>query len=919
MATPLLQTKLYIPSTRPGMVSRPHLIARLREGLSRKLTLVSAPAGFGKTTLLSEWIQGLDSVAPSVSAAWLSLDEGDNELARFLTYIAAALQSAQSDMGRGVLAALQSPGAVDAELVLTTLLNQVAELSDPLVLVLDDYHLIESPPVDSATSFILDHLPSQMHLVIATRADPNLPLSRLRGRGQLNELRSADLRFAAHEAGTFITGAVGTEITQDQVAVLNARAEGWIAGLQMAAISLRNVDDIPGFISTFAGDHRYIVDYLVDEVLAGCPPVTRDFLLQVSILEQLSAPICDTLLDSSGSQAILEQLEQDNLFTIPLDQRREWYRFHHLFAELLRHRLTQTYPERIENLHARASRWWDRNGYVLQATRHALVMEDKRLAADLLERRTMILLYQGHVQAQSVLEWFEQIPEGLMRERPLLNICHAWALLFHSAFRNRAQVEEKLLHAEKSLESTDTDITLERTVSGHIASIQALLSQPPLQTDHDPNAVLALLHKAQELLPPSEIESHSSISIDLAYEYMHLEETQAAIKANEEALALAQMVDNHLVAMIAIRNRALIAYYQGELDQAVGICRDGISLFDQSHQGGQPFPGLEILNSALGYLFLERHDLEEAEIELARGIDLLPWYKEYEAICLSQIALTRLLLVTGDGQDRRQAIEQFGRQFEGRVALTETLRAQVALSRLERDPASWETLRIWMHENRPRFESESDFQGITPWAETRHLAHLTWIQAQIAFARLEPASVPKAELQYGLDYLERRLKAAQHRELVFRIIECSAIKALLLDVMGDAEAALDMLAQALSLAEPRGFRRVFIDKGPLMTRLLRQVSDTGPRTTFVDQLLAVLTEPVVTASQPPSQPLIEPLSSRELEVLELIAQGLSNREIGQRLHLALDTVKGHNRRIYGKLQVQRRTEAVARARELGLL
>ena len=434
--------------------------------------------------------------------------------------------------------------------------------------------------------------------------------------------------------------------------------------------------------------------------------------------------------------------------------------------------------------------------------------------------------------------------------------------------------------------------------------------------------VLAFLNEAQSLLPSSEIEVRSANNINMGYEYLHLEDTEAALKANQAAFADGQAGNNHLVVIVSIRNQALIAYYLGELSQAVEICQNGIASFNQYHiEKGQPFPGLGILFIMLGYLFIERGELEKADIELTKGFDLLQWFGEYEALCLGLIALTRLLILKGDDEHLLQSGERIERHWSTCADLVETLRMNIEISRFEGATFTQAPALAWAQKNQPEFEPASDFQGISPWAETRHLAHLTWIQTQITLARLDPGSTPspKLQLQPCLDYLDRRLQLAQQRRLVFRIIEYSIFKSLVLDALGKTDEAVTILSQALSFAEAEGFRRVFLDKGRLMAQLLRKISKPDSSTDFARQLLAAFEKPMDTKNKPPSQNLVEPLSERELEVLQLVAAGLTNREISEQLFLALDTVKGHNRNIYGKLGVKSRTQAVNKAVSLKII
>src|SRR5213082_699009 len=418
MSTPILATKLYIPRLRPNVVSRPRLLERLNEGLHRKLTLIAAPAGFGKTTLVSEWVEGIER-----ATAWLSLDEGENDPARFLAYLVAALQTIAATLGEGVLGVLQSSQPPPPEAILTALLNEITTLLDQFVLVLDDYHVIDAKPVDLALTFLVEHLPPQMHLVIATREDPPLPLAHLRARGELTELRAADLRFTPSEVAAFLNSVMGLSLSPGDIAALEDRTEGWIAGLQLAALSMRGREDIPEFIRAFTGDHRYILDYLVEEVLTRQPAPVRSFLLQTAILDRLSGPLCDAVTGQEEGNARLEALERGNFFVVPLDDRRHWYRYHHLFAEVLSAHLMAEQPDQVATLHLRASEWYEQNGSAADAIRHALAAKDFERAADLVELAVPAM--RRSRQETTVLGWLKALPDELVRARPVLSVHYA--------------------------------------------------------------------------------------------------------------------------------------------------------------------------------------------------------------------------------------------------------------------------------------------------------------------------------------------------------------------------------------------------------------------------------------------------------------------------------------------------------------
>src|SRR6266705_452055 len=444
MPTPILATKLYIPRLRPNVVSRPRLLDRLNEALHRNLTLISAPAGFGKTTLVSEWVEGIER-----PTAWLSLDEGENDPARFLAYLVAALQTITANIGEGVLGMLQSSQPPPTEAILTALLNEITTLPDHFVLVLDDYHVLDAKSVDIALTYLVEHLPPQMHLVIATREDPQLPLARLRARSHLTEVRAADLRFTASEAAAFLNQVMGLNLSAADIAALEDHTEGWIAGLQLAALALQGHQDVPGFIRTFAGDHRYIVDYLVEEVLQHQPEPVRSFLLQTSILDRLNGPLCNAVTGQEEGNARLEALERGNFFVVPLDDKRHWYRYHHLFAEVLSVHLMAEQPHQVATLHRRASEWYEHNGSTTNAIRHAMAAEDFERAADLVELAVPAMLRSR--QEATLLGWLKALPDELVHVRPVLSAGYAGALLVSGELEG---VEARLRGAERWLDTT---------------------------------------------------------------------------------------------------------------------------------------------------------------------------------------------------------------------------------------------------------------------------------------------------------------------------------------------------------------------------------------------------------------------------------------------------------------------------------
>jgi LuxR family maltose regulon positive regulatory protein len=977
----LLATKLYIPPIRPELVSRPRLIERLNAGLltrgdlsrtpdafSRSLTLVSAPAGFGKTTLVSEWVHAIggDSppiaavggVSPPIAVAWLSLDEDDNDPARFLAYLTAALRTIEPRpeyatqqesvglIGKGVLGALQSPQPPPAEAVLISLINDIAAIPSSIILVLDDHHTIESSPVEASTSvddalaFLLERLPVNMHLVIATREDPHLPLARLRAQGQLTELRATDLRFSSSETAEFLNQAMGLDLSADDIAALERRTEGWIAGLQLAALALQGPfstqghEDANSLIQSFTGSHRYVLDYLVEEVLEQQSASVQTFLLQTAILDRLTGSLCDALLtEGAGSEApgrsqeILEYLEQSNLFLVPLDSRRQWYRYHHLFGELLRQRLLRTLPGRITELHRRASAWYEAEGHIREAVQHALAEADAApgawsTAVSLIERHAFPMLYRSEVKI--VLEWFQALPDHLTRAHPTLCVTHAWAMAVAEPEDHRDEVERRLVQAEQGLADLGEDPERQAWVTGHVASVRAYLLLSIAQRAGDPQALIALSRRAQELLPDSEIGARSVHALNIGYAYLTVGEAAAADAAFDEAVRTGRAGGNHYVVVYAIYNQALIARHRGQLRQAMRILQQGISTFGALfEQPAQVLPAIGCLDVGLGCVLLQQGQWAEAEHALRRGLDLLRWTGNYEVSGEGYAALVRLRHVQGDADGALETLAQMEQVWPAAAFYADALQVRLQLHHLAEGKDVPAAALRWAQAHLPDLD-ETDVPGINPWGQAQHVVHLTWARVQIARARLEAADRKGPILQPVLAYLQRRLDEAEARELAGRAIELAVLQALALEAGGDATRAMNALERALTLAEPEGFISIFVDGGPPMARLLYEAATRGIAPEYARRLLAAFPMPEPEQAGPsdtqvPASDLIEPLSDRELEVLQLIAEGLTNPEIASRLFLSLHTIKAHARNIYGKLGVNSRTQAVMQAQRLGLL
>src|SRR5579863_5838771 len=637
MPTPMLATKLYIPPLRPDVVSRTRLIKRLNEGLNRKLILISAPAGFGKTTLVSEWLANCGR-----PAAWLSLDEEDNDPTRFLTYLAAALRTIAANIGDGGSGMLQSPQPPPPEAILTALLNDISTISDHFVLVFDDYHVIDARPVDHALTFLLDHLPPHMHLVIATREDPPLPLARLRAGGQLTELRVTDLRFTPSEATEFLNQIMDLHLPAEDIAALETRTEGWIAGLQLAAISLQGQEDASGFITSFTGSHHFVMDYLLEEVLQQQSESVQTFLLRTSILDRLYGPLCDAVsLDPSVSgQETLEYLERANLFIVPLDNERHWYRYHHLFADLLRQRLQQSTTSSPENekrgvpeLHRRASLWYEDNGLEIEAFQHAAAARDVGRAERLIEGKGMPLHFRGAVAP--VLNWLKSLPTTELDAWPSLWTAYASVLL---ATGQASSAEQKLQAAEAALQGTELNDKT-RDLVGRIAAIRAMAAASQNQVE----AIIAQSRLALEYLHPNNLAFRTSTAWKLGWAYQLQGDRAAASQAYNEVISIGEATGNTMFTMMAITCLGTIQETENRLHQAAATYRRVLHLV-----GMPPMPLAYEAHLGLARIFYEWNDLDAAEQHGQQSIQLAQQIENNERFVACELLLARLKLARGD-------------------------------------------------------------------------------------------------------------------------------------------------------------------------------------------------------------------------------------------------------------------------------
>jgi LuxR family transcriptional regulator, maltose regulon positive regulatory protein len=906
----LLATKLYVPRPQPGFVPRPRLVQALSQGLARGRVLICAPAGFGKTSLLADWARG-----GGRPVAWLGLDAGDNDPARFWRYVVAALDQAQPGIAEQLGPLLGPPASRSFEGLVTALINELAAQAgrDEVLLVLDDYHLVDAGPVHESVAFLLENLPPGLLLVVSGRADPPLPLPRLRARGQLAELRAAELRFTTEEAAALLGAAAGPVLPDAAVAALTARTEGWAAGLQLAALSLRGRTDAAGFVAAFSGSHRFVLDYLADEVLDGQPGPVRAFLLETSVLERLSGELCDAVTGRSGSQAMLHHIERAGLFLVPLDEVRGWWRYHHLFADLLRARLEQEQPGRVQELHRAAAAWSDEHDLADDAVRHALAAGDAAWAARLVERHVEELL--GRSEGATLRRWLSALPAESVRDRPRLCLAQAYG----AAMGFQVEALEALLDdAERAFAvsggepyeaSAGRPVSSLANVPAGIAFLRAVLARlrgdPALASDYNRQALAQL--GEDDWLMRYLVRWNQAAADWLGGR------PGPAERGLTEVLAELRAAGQFFAGFLAMRvcyDLGEVQRAQGNLDAALATYREALEEAGESSQTAITGPA----HVGLAQILYERDEVAVALDHATRGVTLCRQLTFTQSLATGLAVVARIRQAHGDAAGALEAMGEAGQAGLSPqvVALLNPVPSQRALLLLAQGDVS--AAAQWAKAAGLSPEDEPDYP--------REPAYLLLARVLLAQDRPGPA----------LTLLQRLLATAAGHGRIGSVIEIQALRALALAARGDPAGALGALAEAVTLACPQGYVRVFADGGAAMCALLTRLSaarkDQRPpaRDIDPDYLAGLLRACGQAGAAPPSRRaaaalpgMAEPLTDREAEVLRLLAAGRSNQRIAHELVVTLDTVKKHVTHVLAKLGAANRTEAVARARQLGLI
>jgi LuxR family transcriptional regulator, maltose regulon positive regulatory protein len=945
----LISTKFHMPLTHGRLTGRLRLDARLDEGLlpGCRLVLVTAPAGFGKSTLVSAWIQKQD-----ILHSWLSLDSADNEPRQFLSYFVGALQRVDRSLGMSQVNRIQTADLADSAAVyadiMANLVNEITTLTVPFILVMDDCHLVKNPVVLQQLNFLISNQPLSMRLILLTREDLPLPVSRLRVRRQLVEIRQVDLQFSFEETKDFLLEGMGiSNLTSQEIQALEQRTEGWIAGLQLAALSIKYSSNREQFIQSFTGSDRYILDYLLDEVFSLQSEEMQNFLLATSILDRFCASLCDVVLDDyegisthpdNRSRSLLEQAERSHLFLIPLDNQRQWYRYHHLFADLLRNALVQAASNKITDLHLGASQWLEANGYIQEAVHHAFLSKDWEYAADMVERHAWNMIL--HSQVAMVSEWCSHFPEYVMGRRPALCVFHGWALIIAFKKDDFPAANVRIEQAEAALAGIDLQatitlivdtqpISLKKWVTGQITLLRSFILMAAPRKQANPEALIEFGKVSYDQLPAEDATGRSVSLLDICYAFQAQNNVAVADKMFEQVIVVASSGGNYFGAVVAEYHRAHGLFAQGRLREVISFCQQKRKIYEGYFNNPiRELPAIALLDQAEGCALLELNQVTEAEQFLRKGLEVGQWMPREELP--GYLTLARLCAIKGDSDGMLEALRRLDMRWPDIRYCTQSMRVLYALKSYPDDPDTRNVALNWTKENPPEIGLEIVLPGIGPaWNDEGDYAVFTaWTQVQIILGNTEEA----------LSAIQPMLKIASEHQLNHRVIELSLMQAQAYFVQGQKERAWKPLRLAVSHGEREGYLRL-LDQGPVLLRLFKEAEQLGVARQYIRRNLeALLPGPALKIEQEQAQKqgnlsanrnparltfdsdgLLEPLSPREIEVLALMAQGLTNTEIARRLYLSPNTLKAHTQNIYSKLDIHSRIHAVNKARELKLI
>lgn len=915
----LIQTKLNLPSLRPGLTPRPRLLSQMDLALQSKLVLISAPAGFGKTTLLLEWIEN-----NHLPVAWFSLDQGDNDPARFWRYLISAFQLIKPGIGKTGFSVLQSTQIPPLEIVASELINDIAKW-DECILVLDDYHWIQSKAIHDSINFFLDHLPSQAHLMITTREDPPLQLPLRRARREVKEIRTSDLRFSNEETHQFFKKSVDLKLSNEDVIALYKKTEGWIVGLQMASLSLQDIDPAGRheFITTFTGDDRYIVDYLVEEVLQRQSTDIQNFLLRTSILDKMCGPLCDALTGNENGQAILHQLENSNLFIIPMDNRRGWYRYHSLFNILLQQRLSQTCgKDEIGQLHRQASEWYEQAGMSEEAVNHAMSVHEYSYAAQLIERHIIELYFNSEIML--VYSWLNTFPENVLNQYPLLAAVFATASTLVSSISPESMevADRRLDNAELALEREKDAITNQtgrNLAASFIATSRAYLAR---FRHENPALVIELTEKALGLLPEDTLVFRSALLYNLGSAYILQDKPDQALSTLKRCQQIGLASGDYFNGIGAVFTQERLLTQLGRLYEAVALCQKAHHAIENiTRNTGRLLPIAGVVYISMGNIFLEWNELDEAERQLNKGQELIALTTFLSANILMASLSARLLNIRGNPASAIDRLVQAESIFPYPIPTLQAWKVRIWLGQVSKNPYDKGKAYGWAETSGIDFNTDRAYS----------IEKLTLVRVWISRRR-----EGQLNIKFIHRFLEDQLEYARQYEYSGWELEVLILQALAFQADNQTPLAISTLEKALVLAEPEGYMRAFLDEGIWMAELLKQVEDQTAVPDYVTRLLesfeselkaSLATHAILPAGklaafhqlQPTTPPLIEPLTQRELEVLQLIADGASNPEIASALYITTNTVKKHISSLFSKMDAVSRTQAVRRGQQLGLI